>query len=115
MIRAALLHVVLGHAEQLCRGQLLQRRLPVKASAQPRRQGDHRVEEPVYQGVRSRQAEVEVDGADHGLERVGQDRGLVPAASALLALAEVHVVAQPEAPGHAREGAHVHHRSAQLR
>ena len=50
----------------------------------------------------------------HGLERVGEDRGLVPAAGALLALAEPDVVAQAQPAGDAGQRAHVHHRGAQL-
>ena len=38
------------------------------------------LEQPAHQGGRPRQALVGVDGAEHGLQGVGQDRGLVPAA-----------------------------------
>ncbi len=91
MIWPALVHVVFGHAEFLGGGQLLQRRLPVQASAQPGRAGDHRVEQAVHERVGLAQAAFDVDGAEHGLERVGEYRRLVPAAGALFALAEPDV------------------------
>src|SRR6266540_554965 len=43
---------------------------------------------------------VQVDRSQHGLHGVGQDAGLVPAPRELLALAEQHVLAQPELAGH---------------
>ena len=46
--------------------------------------------------------------------RVGEDRGLVPAARALLAAAEQEVVPEAERAGDVGEGAHVDHGRAQL-
>src|SRR6266851_3102598 len=114
VVRPALLDVVLGHAEEPGGGEFLQRGLPVQARAEPRRTGDHRVEQPVHQRPRFGQAQLEVDRADHGLQRVGEDGGLVPATGALLAPAQAHVGSQLELAGHARQGAHVDHGRAQL-
>ena len=74
MVRAALVDVVLRHAEYLGGREFLQRCLPVQAGAEPGRARDDRIEEPVHQGVGFGQPPVEVDGAEHRLERVGQDR-----------------------------------------
>ena len=114
MVRAAFLDVVFGRAQNLRRGQLLQRRFPVQARAQARRAGDHRVEQAVHERVRRREALVQVNGADDRLQGVGQDRGLVPAAGALLALAQADITAELQPAGDAREGAHVDDGRAQL-
>jgi hypothetical protein len=53
------------------------------------------------------EAAAEVDRADHGLDRVGEDRGLVAAAGRLLALAELDVIAQADGAGHLGQGAGV--------
>src|ERR1017187_6787520 len=114
VIRPALLDVVLGHAEESGGGEFLERRFPVEARAEPGRAGDHRVEEPVHQLSRLVQAALKVDRADHGLQRVGQDRGLVPAAGALLAPAEAYIRSQLEPACYASQGSHVDHGRPQL-
>ncbi len=58
--------------------------------------GDHRVEDAVDDLGGPLDAELHVDGAEHRLDGVGQDRGLVATAGRLLASAEAHVVAEPE-------------------
>ena len=60
------------------------------------------------------EAAVEVDRAEQRLEGVGQDRGLVAAAGALLAAAEPDVAAEVELAAHLGQRAHVDHRGAQL-
>ena len=60
------------------------------------------------------EAAAEVDRADHRLDGVGQDRGLVAAAGGLLAAAELDVLAEPDLAGDVGEGAGVDHRGAQL-
>ena len=57
---------------------------------------------------------VDVHRADDGLEGVGQDRGLVPAAGHLLAAAEPHVGAEVELAGHPGQGPHLDYRGPQL-
>ena len=52
VVRTAVLDHVLGHAKAAVGGQLLQRRLPVKARAEQRRTLDDRVEQPVHQVAR---------------------------------------------------------------
>jgi len=68
----------------------------------------------VHQRAGLGQAAVDVHRADHRLEGVGQDRGLVPAAGDLLAPAEPDVVAQAELARHLGERAHLDHRGTEL-
>jgi hypothetical protein len=68
----------------------------------------------VHEGVRGRQAALEVHRADQGLQGVGQDRRLVAPAGALFTPAEPHVGAEPEGPGHPGQGPHLHHGGPQL-
>jgi len=56
----------------------------------------------------------QVDGADDGFHRVGQDGCFVTPAGALLAAAQEHEVAQPQRPGNIGQGAHVDHCGPQL-
>ena len=80
---------VLGDAEPEGGGELLQAGLPVQAGAERgrlRRSAGRRAGGPARRG--RVEAAVEVDGADHRLEGVGEDRGLVAAAGGLLAAAE---------------------------
>jgi hypothetical protein len=106
---------ILGNAQALGRGQLLQTRLPVQAGPEVRGLLDQRVEEPVDQLARGLQAPVEIDRADDGLQGVGQDRGLVPAARALLAAAEPDERAEVQPARDLGQGAGVDHGGAQLR
>ena len=57
---------------------------------------------------------VEVDGGDHGLHRVGEDRRLVAAAGRVLALAEQQARAEPELGRDLGEHLGVDDRGAQL-
>src|SRR5215470_16667021 len=114
VVRAALLDLVVGHAEHLDRGELLQRGLPVQARAEPGRPRDDRVEQAGPQTPGLVQAAVDVHRADHGFERVSQDRGLVAAAGDLLAAAEPDVGAQAELACHLGQRAHLDHRGAEL-
>ena len=59
-------------------------------------------------------AAAEVDGADHGLDGVGEDRGLVAAAGGLLAAAELDVLAEPDGAADLGQRAGVDDRRAQL-
>ena len=52
---------------------------------------------------------VEVDGADHRLHGVGQDRRLLPPAGRVLALAQAHRLAQTQLGRGLGQGARVHH------
>ena len=114
MVGAALVDVVLGHAQDTGGGQFLQRGLPVQAGPEPGRLGYHRVEQPVDERARLRQAPLDVDGADDRLEGVGQDRGLVAPARAFLAPAQPDVVAQMQPARHVGQRPHVDHRRTQL-
>src|SRR5271169_5166282 len=89
VVRPALLDLVVRHPEHVRRGQLLQRGLPVQSGAQPGRLGDDRVEQAMDQRAGLGQPAVDVDRPDDGLQRVGQDRGLVAAAGHLFAAAEL--------------------------
>src|SRR5579875_1246964 len=91
VVRAAVLHHVLGHAEPVGGGQLLQRGLPVEPGAEQRGALYDRVEEPVHERARRLKAAVDVRRADDRFERVGEDRRLVAAAGPLLAPAEPDV------------------------
>ncbi len=57
-------------------------------------------------------ADPDVDRAQQGLERVGQQRVLVPPAGDLLTVAEQQMLAEPEPTGDAGQRAHVHDRRA---
>ena len=73
-----------------------------------------RVEQVVDQDRGDLDAAGEVHGADHGLDGVGQDRGLVAAAGRLLAAAELDVLAEADAAADLGERAGVDHGRAQL-
>ena len=78
------------------------------SSPGPRQAGrglDQAVEEPVDQAAGRFEVVVEVDRPDQRLHGVGEDRGLVPAAGGLLALAEAQEVAEAERAGNVRERA----------
>ena len=60
------------------------------------------------------EAAAEVDGTDHGLDGVGEDRGLVAAAGRLLAAAELDVLAEPDVAADLGQGAGVDDGGAQL-
>jgi hypothetical protein len=71
----------------------------------------------VHDRARRVEAAAQVDGPDQGLQRVGEDRVLLPAAGGLLPAAEEQVRADPavaEPPRDPGEGGHVHHGSTQL-
>jgi hypothetical protein len=108
---------VLGHPEAGRRGQLLQARLPVQAGAEQRGREQQPVEQPVHQAARDLQPVLQVDGADQGLGRVGQDAGLPAAPGQFLAATQVQVFAQPvvaQPGGHPGQRVHVDHAGPQL-
>src|SRR5512132_1123422 len=109
-----LLDRVGGHPAQAGGGQLLERGLVVEGGPQAGRLHHPVLEQPAHQRGRPRQALVEVDGPEDGLEGVGQDRGLVPTAGELLAPAQAHGVADAQLAGHLREHVHVHRGRPQL-
>src|SRR5580700_10636999 len=114
VVRPALLDLVVRHPEHAGRGQLLERGLPVQSGTQPGRPGDDRVEQAMDQRAGLGQPAVDVDRPDDGLQRVGQDRGLVAAAGHLFAPAEPDVGAQAQLPRHIGQGLHLDHGRAQL-
>ena len=85
-------------------GQLLEGGLPVEAGAHRGGRLHQRVEEAVHHLGGGLDAAGQVDRPDHRLDGVGQDRGLVATAGGLLAAAELDVLAEAEAAGHARPG-----------
>ena len=105
---------VLGHAEALGRGELLETGLPVQAGAEVGGLLDQRVEQPVHQFGGRVEALVEIDRADHRFQGVGEDGRLVPAARALFAPAEPDEGAQVEAAADLRQRTRVDHRGPQL-
>ena len=114
VVRALVGDHVLGHAEPVLGGELLERGLPVQA--RPQRGGglDERVEEPVHDGGGGREAAGEVHGTDHGLDGVGEDRRLLPPSRGLLATAELDVLADADAPTHLGQRPGVDDRRPQL-
>ena len=103
-----------GTPEVVLGGELLERGLPVQAGAERGGGLDQRVEEPVHDLGGHLDAAAEVDGADHGLDGVGEDRRLVAAAGGLLAAAELDVLAEPDAAADLGQRAGVDDRGAQL-
>ncbi len=105
---------VLGDTETVLGRELLQRRLPVEAG--PHRGGflDQRVEEAVDDRGGRLDPATEVHRADHGLDGVGEDRGLVTSAGRLLAAPELDVVAEPDPDRHHCQGPCVDDGGAQL-
>src|SRR5512144_2260588 len=85
VVGALLGHHVLGDAEAVGRGQLLETGLPVEGRAELRRPGDEPVDQTVHQVGTDLDAVLQVGRADQRLEGVGEDRGLVPPAAGLLA------------------------------
>src|SRR5215218_4559853 len=109
-----LLDGVGGHPAQAGGGQLLERGLVVESRPPPGGLHHPVLEQPAHQRGRPRQALVQVDGPEHGLEGVGQDRGLVAAARQLLTPAQAHGLADAELAGHLGEHVHVHRGRPQL-
>src|SRR5215211_601759 len=109
-----LLDGVGGHPAQAGGGQLLERGLVVESRPPPGGLHHPVLEQPAHQRGRPRQALVQVDGPEHGLEGVGQDRGLVAAARQLLAPAQTDGLADAELAGHLGEHVHVHRGRPQL-
>ena len=105
---------VARHAEIVVGGDLLQRRLPVEPRAELGGPRDEGVEDGVDDLGRPLDAELDVDGADDGLDGVGEDRRLAPPAGGLLAPAEPDVVAEGEHLRHLGERLGAHDRGAQL-
>src|SRR5512133_3601793 len=109
-----LLDGVGGHSAQAGGGQLLQRGLVVEGGPPAGRLHHPVLEQPADQGGRPRQALVDVDGPEHGLEGVGQDGGLVAPARQLLAPAQAYGVAHAQLAGHLGQHVHVHRGRPQL-
>ncbi len=112
--------LVVGHAEAVLGRQLLQAGLPVEADAVVGDLVEQRVEQLVDDLGRAGEPVLEVDRAEHRLEGVGQDAGLVAAAGDLFAPAQPHELAEPARSGAADRAAdvgqraHVDDRGAQL-
>ena len=114
MVGALVVDDVLRDAEAVLGGELLQRGLPVEGGAERRGGLDERVEELVHEHRGDLDAAGEVDGADQRLDGVGEDRGLVATAGALLAATELDVLAEPDAAADLGERPGVDHGGAQL-
>ena len=115
MVGALVLDDVLGDAEAVLGGELLQAR----SSSPGRRRARTAAsisgsKSRCTTGRRPVEAAAEVDGADHGLDGVGEDRGLVAAAGGLLAAAELDVLAEADAAADLGQRAGVDDRGAQL-
>jgi hypothetical protein len=117
VVGTLVLHPVDRRAEPQAGAQLLEAGLPVQGGTAGRGHDQQRVEQPVHETARGLQATADVHGADQGLERVGQDRVLLPAAGGLLTASQQQVgtdaaVAQPARdPGQRR---HVDHGGTQF-
>src|SRR5215207_2413181 len=114
VVRTGLRDDVLRDAHRGARRELLQAGLPVQAGAQRRGLLDQRVEQPVHQCRGLGQPAADVHRAEHRLEGVGEDRGLVAAAGRLLAAAEPDVVAEAQLTADLGQRTHVDHGGAQL-
>src|SRR4051812_4005280 len=82
---------VAGRPEPAAGGELLQAGLPVQAGAAGGGLDQQRVEQPVHDRRRRVQPAAQVDRAEQRLERVGEDRVLLPAPGGLLAAAQQKV------------------------
>src|SRR6478609_9501658 len=114
VLRAVLGDAVLGCAQGVAGGDLLQAGLPVQAGPQGGRLGQQRVDEVVHELAGGLDARRLVDRADDRLDGVGEDRVLVPPTGRLLAAAEEDVVAQAERATDVGERPHVDHGGPQL-
>ena len=114
VVGAVVLDDVLGDAEAVLGGQLLQGGLPVQAGAQRGRGLDERVEQQVDDVGRRLEAAAEVHRTDHRLDGVGEDRGLSAAAGRLLAAAELDVVTDTDVPADHGQRAGVDHGGPEL-
>src|SRR3990172_4237925 len=115
VIGALLGDVVGGQRTQLLRCELLQDRLEIPIALAAHVRLHARAEQPLDQLARPREPLIQVHGAEHRLQRVGQDARLVAAARLLLPLAEQDQAAELETPGDISERLHVHDRGTQLR
>ena len=91
MVGAVVLDDVPGSAEAEGGAELLQAGLPVQGGAAGGGLDEQRVEQPVDDPGRRVEPAAEVDRADQRLERVGEDRVLLPPAGGLLTAAEQQV------------------------
>src|SRR3954454_2814233 len=89
VVGAVVLDEVLRHPEPVLGRELLQGGLPVEAGAERGRRVDQWVAEEVEHVGRALEPTRQVDRADHGLDGVGEDRGLLAAAGRVLAAAEL--------------------------
>jgi hypothetical protein len=94
---------------------LLQPRLGVLERGGLGQPGQRVAHEPGAGLARGGEAAVEVDRAEHGLERIGQDGGVAEAAGAHRAGSQHQDVAEPERFGQARQAVFAHQARAQLR
>lgn len=114
VVGAGLRDQVLGHAEPLGRGELLETGLPVQAGTEVGGLLDQRVEQAVHQFGGRVEALVEVDRADHRFKGVGEDGCLVPSARAFFTAAEPDEGPQVESATDLRQRTRVDHRGPQL-
>ena len=87
MVRSCLGDLVLGDAERLTGRELLQRGLPVEPGSELRGAVEQGREQAEDEAAGRIDPAGEVDGADEGFQRIGEDRGLVTPAASLLAAA----------------------------
>ncbi len=71
-------------------------------------------EQPRDQRLRGFHPTVEIDRTEHRLERVGQDRRLLPTAGGVLTLAQQQPLAQADRLGHFGQRSGVHHALAKV-
>src|SRR6266511_1626555 len=108
-------HLVAGQLVERLGRQLLEARLVVVATRAGCALDDAGLEQPQHELARRVPPAVEVDGRDHGLHGVGEDRRLVAAARRGLALAEQQRRAQVRLARHLGDHLTVDDRGAQLR
>src|SRR6266545_1148439 len=106
-------HLVAGKLVEGLRCQLLQPRLVVVPAGTGGALDDARLEEPQDELAGGVPSTVEVDGGDHGLHGVGEDRRLVASACRFLAFAEEQQPAHPRLAGDLGEHITVDDRGAQ--
>src|SRR5207237_6924608 len=114
VVGALFADVIARHGVEALGGELLEAGLVVLAARPGCRFGDALAEQREDELVGRIPAPVEVDGADHGLHGVGEDRRLLPPARRVLALAEGQGRPDAEIAGQVGQHAGVDHRCPNL-
>src|SRR5579862_4810539 len=105
---------VAGDPAAMADGELLEQALLVEVARLRRSASDAVAEQAEHEPFGCGPADIEVDGADHRLDGVGEDRGLRPATGGLLTFAEEDRRADLEPLGDLRQHPRIDHRGSHL-